>query len=88
MDPTSLSPEELAEAVAFGSMLLERGPSGIFWLTVLGTVWAWWKSVSKHLCEAIPQALSIMDKFANNGIEVRLKLYQQSMDDCDEKKEA
>ena len=77
MDPTSLSPEELAEAVAFGSMLLERGPSGIFW-----------KSVSKHLCEAIPQALSIVDKFANNGIEVRLKLYQQSTDDCDEKKEA
>ena len=67
MDPTSVPPELTAWVVA-------NMPNGVFWLSVAGVLATWWRSAASHLCEFIAKTLAIAEKFAENGLDVRLQI--------------
>lgn len=67
MDPTALSPEVVAAVTAVV-------PNATFWLFALGVGWKWWGSMASHMCEFIAASLKIADKFADNGLDVRLTI--------------
>lgn len=71
MDPTTVPPEVV------NAFLMEAGkslPSAGFWIPVLGALWWGGKAQVKHLCDLVTQALVIADKFADNGLDVRLTI--------------
>ena len=37
--------------------------------------WRWWKDVSAHLCQAVPDALAIGRSISDGGIDIRLKVH-------------
>ncbi len=71
------------EEAGFTTLLLELAESSGTWkaLVVGGLVlaWRWWKSVSQHLCQAVPDALGIARNLTENGLDIRLKVHM-----CDE----
>lgn len=77
MDPTSVSPQELAFYAEVTKTLLEYGPMGALALGGGGFLWAWWKSAQKHLCEAIPQIIAIADRISKEGLIVKVQLIEQ-----------
>jgi len=74
------------DEVSFTTLLLELSESSGTWkaLAIGGLVLAWrlWKSMQKHLCQAIPDALAIGRKVADDGIDVRLRVHM-----CDEEED-
>jgi len=75
------------EEVGFTTLLLDLAESSGTWkaLVVGGLVlaWRWWKSVSEHLCQAIPDALTIARNVTENGLDVRLKVHMCEDEDKD-----
>lgn len=67
MDPTTLPPEAQ-------SWLMENVPAATFWLAVMAVARVWWMSTASHVCELISNILRIADKFADNGLDVRLTI--------------
>lgn len=66
--------DETAVANLITSLLAGTGPSGMLVVAVLYAVSRWWRDVSAHLCNAVPQALAIAEKIADDGIQVNLNL--------------
>ena len=69
----------LAQVTSF--VLSNYGPGGLALVTTLASVAAWWSSVSKHLCEAVPQMLTILGKFADNGVRIHLRIHMVDKDE-------
>ncbi len=67
----------------FTTLLLELAESSGTWKALaiggLVLVWRWWRSIQTHLCQAIPDALAIGRKVAEDGLDVRLRVHM-----CDE----
>ena len=61
--------------------LLEYGPTTTVLVVLAWGARSWWQSVSTHLCTAIPQLLGILEKFADSGFEVKVKLHLIEADD-------
>jgi len=76
------------DEVGFTTLLLELVESSGTWkaLAIGGLVlaWRWWKSVQDHLCGAIPDALAIARKVAEDGVDVRLRVHMCEDEDAKE----
>jgi len=67
------------EEAGFTTLLLELAESNGTWKAVavgiLVLAWRWWRSVSKHLCQAIPDALTIARNVTEDGLNIHLKVH-------------
>jgi hypothetical protein len=74
------------EETSVVTLLLELADSSGTWKAlVVGSLilaWRWWKSVSQHLCQAIPDALAIARNVTEDGLDIRLKVHM-----CEDKEE-
>ena len=75
------------EELGLTTLLLDLVESNGTWKAVaiggLILVWRWWKSVSQHLCKAIPDALAIARNLSENGLDVRLKVHMCEDEDSE-----
>lgn len=67
------------EELGLTTLLLDLVESNGTWKAVaiggLILVWRWWKGVQAHLCQAIPDAIAVARRVAEDGLDVRLKVH-------------
>jgi hypothetical protein len=74
------------EELGLTTLLLDLVESNGTWKAVavggLILAWRWWKGVQAHLCSAIPDAIAIAKKVAEDGLDIRLKVHM-----CDDEED-